>query len=92
ATLIPGLSDGIGLQVSLVIVAVVLTVAATRSGVDKGIRIVSELNLWSAGAMMLYILVFGHTSFLLNGFVENVGRFLWTTPQRLMQTMVYEDG
>lgn len=87
-----GLPDGLALQIALVIVAVVITIAACTSGVDKGIRLISELNLWSAGAMILYIIVTGHTSFLLNGMVENFGRFINTLPQRSLQTMVYEEG
>ena len=88
-----GLQEGLALQISLVVVAVIMTVAACTSGVDKGIRIISELNLWSAGAMMLYILVTGNTSFLLNAFVENIGRFISTLPERTLQTLAYEpDG
>lgn len=87
-----GLPEGLALQIALVIVAVVMTVAATTSGVDKGIRLVSELNLYCAAAMMLYILVTGQTAFLLNALVENVGRFLLTLPERTLQTLVYEPG
>ena len=78
---------------ALVGVAVVITVAACTSGVDKGIRIISEMNLWVAGAMILYIIVTGKTSFLLNTMVANVGRFINTLPERTMETMGYEaDG
>jgi choline/glycine/proline betaine transport protein len=87
-----GLEQGLGLQIALVVVAVVMTIAACTSGVDKGIRLVSELNLWSAAAMMLYILVTGKTSFILNGTVEDIGRFLYTLPERMLQTFAYEDG
>lgn len=88
-----GLPQGLGLQVALVIVAVVVTIAACTSGMDKGIRLISELNLWVAGAMMLYILITGKTAFLLNALVENIGRFFWTLPERMTQTMGYElDG
>lgn len=42
---------------------------------------------------MLYILVTGQTAFLLNTLVENVGRFFWTLPERLTETMGYQlDG
>ncbi|HIW90844.1 MAG TPA: choline BCCT transporter BetT [Candidatus Corynebacterium avicola] len=85
-----GLPDGLGLQIALVGVAVVITVAACTSGVDKGIRIISEMNLWVAGAMILYIIVTGKTSFLLNTMVSNVGRFVNTLPERTMETMGYE--
>ena len=44
-----GLQEGLALQISLVVVAVVMTVVACTSGVDKGIRVISELNLWAAG-------------------------------------------
>ncbi|WP_193510338.1 choline BCCT transporter BetT [Cryobacterium sp. BB736] len=92
-SLLFGLEQGLALQIALVIVAVVLTVAATTSGVDRGIRWISELNLWSAAAMMVYILVTGETAFLLNALVENIGRFFVTLPERTLQTFAYEpDG
>jgi choline/glycine/proline betaine transport protein len=90
--LIFGLEQGLALQIALVIIAVVLTIAACTSGVDKGIRWISELNIWSSAAMLLYILVTGKTSFLLNAMVENIGRFLFTLPDRTLQTFAYEDG
>lgn len=88
-----GLPEGLALQVALVLVAVVITVAGCVSGVDRGIRVVSELHLWSAAAMMLYILVTGQTAFLINAFVTNVGRFVQTLPARTLETFAYEpDG
>lgn len=91
-SLIFGLPDGLGLQIGLVIGAVVLTIGATTSGVDRGIRWISELNLWSAVAMMFYILFTGQTAFLLNALTENIGRFLLTLPERTLETFAYEPG
>ncbi|GAA1495105.1 choline BCCT transporter BetT [Paeniglutamicibacter kerguelensis] len=91
-SLLFGLPEGLALQIALVLVAVIMTIAACTSGVDKGIRLISELNLWSAGAMMLYILVTGHTSFLLTAMVENIGRFVFTLPERTLQTFAYQEG
>nr|WP_244292898.1 choline BCCT transporter BetT [[Micrococcus luteus] ATCC 49442] len=87
-----GLEQGLALQIALVIVAVVLTIAACTSGVDKAIRWIAELNIWSAAALLLYILVTGQTSFLLNSLVENIGRFVFTLPERTLQTFAYQDG
>ncbi|MGY5764034.1 choline BCCT transporter BetT [Brachybacterium sp. DNPG3] len=86
-----GLPQGLALQVALVLVAVVMTIVACTSGVDKGIRLISELNLWIAGAMLLYILVTGKTAFLLNAITENIGRFIATLPERTAQTLAYQD-
>nr|WP_312099671.1 choline BCCT transporter BetT [Corynebacterium dentalis] len=87
-----GLPDGLGLQIALVLFAVLITIAACSSGVDKGIRIISELNLWSAAVMIIYIIVTGQTSFLLSAMVENFGRFINTLPGRTFETMAYEPG
>lgn len=87
-----GLEQGLTLQIALVVGAVVLTIAATTSGVDRGIRWISELNLWSAVAMMVYILIAGQTAFLLNALVENIGHFLVTLPARMLQTFAYVPG
>lgn len=87
-----GFPDGLGLQIALVLFAVLITIAACSSGVDKGIRIISELNLWSAAVMIIYIIVTGQTSFLLSAMVENFGRFINTLPGRTFETMAYEPG
>ena len=89
-SLIFGLEQGLTLQIVLVVGAVALTIAATTSGVDRGIRWIAELNLWSAVAMMLYILLTGQTAFLLNALVSNIGQFLVTFPARTFQTFDYE--
>ncbi len=91
-SIIFGLPQGLALQIALVVVAVVLTIAACTSGVDKGIRWIAELNIWSAAALLLYILVTGQTSFLLNSLVENIGRFTVTLPGRTLQTFAYDKG
>ncbi|WP_336645626.1 choline BCCT transporter BetT [Microbacterium sp. USHLN186] len=86
------LPKGLSLEIALVVVSVVMTIIACTSGVDRGIRVISELNLWAAGAMVLYILFTGQTAFLLNAMVENVGRFLLTLPERTLQTFGYVEG
>ncbi|WP_367109494.1 BCCT family transporter [uncultured Psychrobacter sp.] len=87
-----GLEEGLTLQIALVVGAVVLTILATTSGVDRGIRWISELNLWSAVAMMAFILIAGETAFLLNALVENLGQFFVTLPARMFKTFAYVPG
>ncbi|CAM5737117.1 choline BCCT transporter BetT [Streptomyces hirsutus] len=87
-----GLPEGLALQIALVIVAVIMTIAACTSGMDKGIRLISELNIWGAAAMLLYILVTGESAFLLNALVENIGRFVFSLPDRTLQTFAYQEG
>ncbi|MFJ4269148.1 choline BCCT transporter BetT [Streptomyces coelicoflavus] len=91
-SLLFGLPQGLTLQIALVVVAVIMTIAACTSGLDKGIRLISELNIWGAAVMLLHILVTGDSAFLLNALVENIGRFVFTLPDRTLQTFAYQEG
>lgn len=56
-----------------------ITALATISvvtGLDKGIRRLSELNLIAAAALLLCVLFAGPTLFLLNGLVQTTGAYL----------------
>jgi choline/glycine/proline betaine transport protein len=62
----------------LVLIALV-TAAATISlvtGVSKGIRRLSELNMLLASLLLLFVLLVGPTRLLVGAFVENFGRYL----------------
>src|SRR5699024_8465939 len=60
-------------QIGLILIAVFIACASTFSGVDVGIRRLSELNVFIAIGLVLYILITGETQFLLNALVQNVG-------------------
>ncbi len=85
-----GIAEGRGAQVGLVVVSVMLGTISAVSGVDKGIRRLSELNVLLSVALMLYVLIFDKTGFLLNALVMNVGDFLTGYPALSMNTMAYE--
>ncbi|WP_176554103.1 BCCT family transporter, partial [Escherichia coli] len=53
----------------------IATISVT-SGVDKGIRVLSELNVALALGLILFVLFMGDTSFLLNALVLNVGDYV----------------
>lgn len=53
-----------------------MAVISATSGVNKGIRILSELNVLLALGLILFILFVGDTEFLLNALVLNVGDYI----------------
>src|SRR5699024_10624154 len=62
----------------LVGIIVVITLAATLSvvsGLDRGIKWLSNLNLAGTGLFMLTVLILGPTLFLLRDHVENMGEY-----------------
>ncbi|MBM7345100.1 choline transporter [Pantoea coffeiphila] len=68
--------EGLGAQTALIVLSVVIATISVTSGVDKGIRILSELNVALALFLILFVLFFGNTEFLLNALVLNVGDYI----------------
>ena len=65
-------------SVQLLIIAFVtgLATISVLTGLDKGVRILSELNLLVAILLMLFVLAVGPTTELLRDFVQNLGLYL----------------
>ncbi len=63
--------------VALAVLAVLYVsyMLSTLSGVDKGMRILSNLNMVIALAMMLFIVVVGPTRFIFESFVDTTGAY-----------------
>jgi len=64
---------------SLVIIIVIVTIIATLSvvsGLGRGVKILSELNLLLSLILLLFFLVFGPTRYLLNTLLQSTGDYL----------------
>lgn len=67
---------GTNIQVMLIIGITALATLSVATGLDKGIRILSELNLLLAVILLTLVLALGPTALLLKSFVENTGGYL----------------
>ncbi len=63
-------------QVVLIISITALATLSVATGLDKGIRRLSELNLLLAVILLTLVLVLGPTALLLKSFVQNTGGYL----------------
>jgi len=77
-------------QVILIIVACGLATLSAASGVNRGIRILSELNMLLAILLLLFVLISGPTVFLLQTFVENTGVYLSGMVARTFNLYAYQ--
>lgn len=84
-----GVEESTSWQIALIVVAVSVAIASAVSGVDKGIRRLSELNVGLAICLMLYILVTGRTAFLFDALVMNVGEYVSKFPSMTMDTYAF---
>ncbi|MFD3747866.1 choline BCCT transporter BetT [Nocardia sp. NPDC058633] len=85
-----GISQGKAAQIGLIALSVAITTISATTGVDKGIRRLSELNVIMAIALLVYIMVAGNTDFLLNGMAQNAGDYLSTFLDRTLDTFAWE--
>src|SRR5690606_15772632 len=67
---------GFGYQIGIVAVIMGISVLSAISGVNKGVKFLSQLNIVTAVLFMLFILVMGPTVFLLGSFSEGLGYYI----------------
>lgn len=71
-----GLPEGFLWQAIILGVMFLAYMVSAASGLDKGIKILSTINLGIAISLMLYILVFGPTLTILDTLVQGLGDYL----------------
>ncbi len=86
-----GLPQGLSVQLALLVLAVGMATVSAVSGIDKGIKRMSQLNVLLAVGLALWVLVTGKTSYLLNAAVLNIGDYVRLFPDMTMQTFAYDD-
>lgn len=86
-----GIEEGLPAQIAMIVLGVAVATASAVSGVDRGIKLLSELNVILAVLLSIWVLVAGKTEYLLNGLVTNIGDFLRLFPDMMLQTFPYED-
>lgn len=69
-------TSGSGFKLGLIAVVMGLAGLSAATGLDKGVRRLSELNLGLALALLLFVLLAGPTVYLLLAFSDNLGGYL----------------
>ncbi len=83
------LPENMGWQIALIALAVAITVVSATTGASKGIKILSELNIYFALGLILFVLFLGNTEFLLGALATNVGDYLSRFPMLTLDTFAY---
>ncbi|EML8041901.1 choline BCCT transporter BetT [Pseudomonas aeruginosa] len=76
-------------QMALIVLMMGAAISVAVSGVDKGIRILSDINMLLACSLLLFVLFAGPTQHLLNTLVQNVGDYLGHLPGKSFDLYAY---
>ncbi|AXH96502.1 BCCT family transporter [Ornithinimicrobium avium] len=71
-----GTADAVWLRVVIITLLTAVATASIVAGLDKGVRRLSNLNILMAVGLMLFVLFFGDTVFLLRQVIESLGYYL----------------
>jgi choline/glycine/proline betaine transport protein len=80
-----------GFQVLLIAVITGMATMSVVSGLDGGVKRLSELNVYLAGGFLLFIVVVGPTLFLLSVFVQSIGFYGQVLPELSFWNEVFSE-
>ena len=81
---------GTQVQIVLIVVACGLATISVASGLDRGIKFLSEANLILAALLLLFVLILGPTVLIFKTFVENTGIYLADLVPTTFKLYAYE--
>ncbi|PRO64284.1 BCCT family transporter [Alkalicoccus urumqiensis] len=64
------------LWVMIVVVVTALAIISTTTGIDKGIKWLSQINISVAGLLMIIVLILGPTLFIFDSLTHSIGSYL----------------
>lgn len=70
------LPDTVWIQVILIAVITFLATLSVVLGLDKGVRVLSEMNIRIAVVFLLFMLAVGPTIYILDSFIQNIGHYV----------------
>jgi choline/glycine/proline betaine transport protein len=85
-----GLDQNPTVQVILIAGITALATWSVLAGLSAGIRRLSEINLFVAGLLCLFVLIVGPTLFIFKAFGENLGHYLQFLPRLATWNETYE--
>ncbi|MGP4951816.1 BCCT family transporter [Psychrobacter sp. T6-1] len=71
-----GIPNNITTQIVLIAVITVFAGMSLFLGLDKGIKRLSDINIFLTIVLLSFVIILGPTQFILNSFVENIGNYL----------------
>jgi glycine betaine transporter len=87
-----GIENGTLTQLVIVFILLILYLASSTTGLDKGIKWLSNLNLSLALILMLFVFIVGPTVFILNTFTLGIGDYISNFIRYSLRLTPYQGG
>lgn len=88
--LFEGIPNNFTVQLIVIVIVTILYLTSATTGLDKGVRILSNANVIFACLLMLAVLLIGPASFLLDLFVQSVGNYIQELPALSFHMSIFD--
>lgn len=87
---VAGTGDGQFMSLAIMAVLFVCYMLSATTGVDKGIKILSNINMVLAILLMTIVIVFGPTQFIFESFLDSIGQYFAALPSLSFHLLPFE--
>ncbi|MFW7433073.1 BCCT family transporter [Vagococcus carniphilus] len=87
-----GIPNSFMVQFLVIILVTVLYLTSATTGLDKGVKLLSNANVIFAILLMVAVLLIGPTSFLLDLFVQSIGSYIQELPVLSFNMSIFDEG
>lgn len=78
------------IQTIIIVSVIAVASVSAMTGVERGVRRLSEVNMGMAALLLVALLFMGPTVFLLNAFIQNVGDYFQTIVAKTFDLYAYQ--
>ncbi|GFN35329.1 glycine betaine uptake BCCT transporter [Tepidimicrobium xylanilyticum] len=64
------------IQIIIILIITVITIWTAVSGIDKGIKILGDINLYIASGLLILVIILGPTLAIINNFTNGLGLYI----------------
>jgi glycine betaine transporter len=71
-----GIASNNQVKLILIVISTILFISSSVSGIDKGVKLLSDINLFLVTMLMLFVFVTGPSLMIINYFTDSLGAYL----------------
>jgi choline/glycine/proline betaine transport protein len=86
------INDSLQTQVVLIIAITLAATASVVSGLDQGVKKLSQLNINIGAVLLAFIIIIGPTIFILDSFTQNIGNYVSHFFEKSFWTETYKQS
>ncbi|SER85997.1 BCCT family transporter [Salisediminibacterium halotolerans] len=90
--LVEGIPNNATVNFIIIMIVTFLFIFSAATGVNRGIKVLSTINLFIAGMLLLFVIIVGPTLFIAQNFVTTVGGYLTNVTQMSLDMNPFGDG